>query len=252
MSIILYDIPSKLPGSAWSPNTLKARIALLYKGLPFKTEWLEYPEIEPAMIRLGADPDPTRKKLDGSPCYTLPVIHDTTTGKVVADSMKIAQYLDETYQDKPLLFPYDARAPIHVFSEFLSPLLQSFVPLIVPPMCSKLSPQSEEYYRRLWKGLLGVELVDIVPPPGPKRDEAWAKVKANLSKIAVILQKNGADKGPYFYGDTFSHADVIVVGFLHWARAILGQEPEWADFESWDGGHWARLMEWTKEYQKLE
>ncbi len=225
------------------------RIALLYKGLSFKTEWLEYPEIEPAMIKLGAEPS-TRKKPDGSPVYTLPVIHDTTTGKVIADSIKIAEYLDDTYLDKPTLFPFGARAPIHMFHEFFSSLISPFVPLIVPPMCSKLNPSSEEYYRRLWKGLLGVEVKLVHPPPGPKREAAWVAMKASLSKLAVVLQKNGADKGPYFYGDTFSHADIIVVAFLHWARAILGQEPEWGGFRKlgwWSLGEFDGIDEGVPE-----
>lgn len=224
----------------------------MYKGLPFKTVWLEYPEIEPTMKKLGAEPS-ARKKPDGSPVYTVPVIHDTTTGKVVTDSFKIAEYLDDTYPEKPALFPLGARAPVHMYHEFVGSLLEPIFPLLILPMCSKLSPTSDEYYHQLWKYLMGgVSVEEFYPPPGPKRDAAWAQIKANFSKIAAVVQKNGAGKGPYFYGDTFSHADTLVVAFLHWMRAILGQEPEWADFDKWDGGLWARLMEQTKEYQKGE
>ena len=69
--IILFDLPSRA-GKAWSLNPWKsklllpfksgdpamtmtdptltpflARLALNYKGLPYRTEWIEYPDLRP-------------------------------------------------------------------------------------------------------------------------------------------------------------------------------------------------------------
>jgi hypothetical protein len=61
--IVLYDIPCKGRCAAWSANTLKgsvpshparswkiadssvARLALNFKGVPYETTWIEYPDI---------------------------------------------------------------------------------------------------------------------------------------------------------------------------------------------------------------
>ena len=88
-------------------------MALIHKGLPFKTEWIEYPDICPRMREMGAEP--TGKWESGAPLYTLPVIKDDATGKVVSDSWKIALYIEDTYADKPTLFPFGVRAPVEFF-----------------------------------------------------------------------------------------------------------------------------------------
>lgn len=44
-STILYDLPSKGDCKCWSPNTWKVRLPLNFKGIPYTTEWVEYPDI---------------------------------------------------------------------------------------------------------------------------------------------------------------------------------------------------------------
>ena len=48
---VLFDIPGK-DGLAWSPNVWKVRAVLNYKKLPYKTEWIEFPDIEPKLKEL--------------------------------------------------------------------------------------------------------------------------------------------------------------------------------------------------------
>ena len=50
------------------------RYALAFKGLPFRTEWVEYPDVEALCKKIGAKP--TEKKDDGRDHYTFPVIYD--------------------------------------------------------------------------------------------------------------------------------------------------------------------------------
>ncbi|TFY51247.1 hypothetical protein EVJ58_g10668, partial [Rhodofomes roseus] len=96
--IILYDIPSTVPGNAWSANTWKTRFALNYKGIPYRTQWVEYPDIAPLLTSLGVSPNtPSTWTFP----YTLPAIYDPRTRTVLMDSIKIARYLDETYPDTP-------------------------------------------------------------------------------------------------------------------------------------------------------
>ncbi|KAF9479952.1 hypothetical protein BDN70DRAFT_993116 [Pholiota conissans] len=72
MSIILWDIPSTI--GPWSSNTWKVRYCLNFKGIPYKTEWIEYPDIAPHCQRLGISY--TTIKSDGMPYYSLPAIYD--------------------------------------------------------------------------------------------------------------------------------------------------------------------------------
>ncbi|KAI0258200.1 hypothetical protein BC834DRAFT_912736 [Gloeopeniophorella convolvens] len=51
----LYAIPgNSVKYLAWSPNMWKARFALNYKGVPYKTGWIEFPDIAPLAQRIGA------------------------------------------------------------------------------------------------------------------------------------------------------------------------------------------------------
>jgi len=62
--IVLYDLPSKGRRSCWSlnpwkskvislyeevTNSTQARMLLNYKGLHYKTEWVEYPDLKPTL-----------------------------------------------------------------------------------------------------------------------------------------------------------------------------------------------------------
>lgn len=67
--ITLFDLPSRPPGGCWSLNPWKseqqqqpiqqverpdtdcvsARMALNYKGLAYKTIWVEYPDVQPLL-----------------------------------------------------------------------------------------------------------------------------------------------------------------------------------------------------------
>ena len=98
------------------------RDVLDYKGIPWNTAWVEYPDVEPTLKKLGATP--TSTKPDGSPFYTVPVIsdsiHKTDSGEptVVSDSWNIAIYLEETYPEHAL-FPTGSRALQALFQEYI-------------------------------------------------------------------------------------------------------------------------------------
>lgn len=248
MTITLYDIPYKVPGKAWSPNTFKTRIALNFKGLEFNTEWLEYPDIEAAMKKIGAKP--TMKKGDGSgkDHYTLPVIHDSKTGKAVSESFEIALYLDDTYPDKPLLFPSNSRAAIAVWQElFSAKVITNMMPFMLPLTCWSLNPRSQEYFRATREAWYKVKLEEWCPE-GPKRDAAWDKIKEGLDVLSGCLDKN--PKKPFLFGDTFTYGDVIIAGWLVWVRLRVSSA-EWTKLSGWNDGRWNKLVEDTTKYHAM-
>jgi glutathione S-transferase len=95
--LIFYDIPNKHSGQhrAWSPNTWKVRLALNYKRIPYRTVWVEYPDIQPLCLAIGA--------VQTTGGYTLPIIHDPNTDRVVSDSWEIVKYLDAQYPERAVI-----------------------------------------------------------------------------------------------------------------------------------------------------
>jgi len=243
--IVFYDIPSTLPGKAWSPNTWKVRFVLNYKGIPYRTEWVEYPDIEPHNKKLGINP--TSKKPDGSPHYTLPAIHDPSTGTYLADSLLIAEYLEKTYPDTPSIFPHETKSLQYAFQSSFG--IGAVRPFIIPTIFPKLGTQrSEDYYRRTREISFGKTLEDVVPV-GNERIEEWAKFREGLNKVDQCFAKTDA-KGPFVMGDTISWSDIFVSSYLIWFKIVWGEDSEeWKDVASWNEGRWGNLLRAFGEYQ---
>ena len=205
---------------------------------------MEYPDIESTMKRIGGAP--TGKWSDGRDYYSLPAIHDSTTDKVITDSARIAAYLDETYPDRPVLYPPGSRAASAMLEyvvrqNFSLPIF----PVNLPAAHSILNPHSQVYFRATREKMFGKKLEDFAPP-GPARDGVWKTVKEGLDRLAGFYDQNGEDK-LFLFGDTFSFADTIVIGYLLWTRIVLGPESdEWKTLASWNNGKWEKLVESTK------
>ncbi|KAA1475656.1 hypothetical protein DENSPDRAFT_860901 [Dentipellis sp. KUC8613] len=240
--IILYDIPSTSSLIAWSPNTWKIRLVLNMKGLPYKTVWIEYPDIKALALKIGAKPTTTQVQVDGivGPHYTLPIIQDMRTGKVVSDSTYIALYLEDTYPSPSMqLFPKGTRALQAAFAETF--VATAGMPLWIPvafETTAKLNDPSREYYLRQKALVAGKELKDFAPE-GPVREKEWAIALAGLATINDWL---AAEEGPFLMGKTLSYGDVVVAAYLTWYAAIMGEESrEWKDLMAANDGRWAGI-----------
>ena len=71
----------------WALKHFLHRFILNYKGLPYKTVFLNFVDIKPTLQALDVPP------LEGDH-YTVPAIIDKDTGRRVSDSYRIAEYLD--------------------------------------------------------------------------------------------------------------------------------------------------------------
>ncbi|KAJ6581661.1 hypothetical protein B0H19DRAFT_1018673 [Mycena capillaripes] len=234
-SIVFYDIPSTLQNKGWSVNTLKTRLALNYKGLPYKTVWLEYLEIEPLSKNIGAPP--TTNKPDGRPHYTLPMIHDLSTGAVVSDSNKIAAYLDETYPNTPRLLPVGTIGMHLAFQDAASALFAPLWKFAIPAMSTKLNPVSEAYFRFHQEAAFSVKMEDITPT-GEMHVLEWQKVKDSLGKIDEWFRANG-EGNVYLMGNTACYADLWMAAHLAMIKSVLPDK--WEEMKGWHDGRWARL-----------
>ncbi|KZP11390.1 hypothetical protein FIBSPDRAFT_871674 [Athelia psychrophila] len=243
--ITLYDIPSTNPSKAWSPNLWKARFALNIKGLPYRTVWVEYPDIEPLCKKIGA-----AKTNSAAAAYTLPVIHDPAHNAVVSDSIEIARYLDKTYPDTTPLFPCGSQALQAAFqSAHQSAVVQATYLLMIPPSCAKLNPASEPFFRRAREANFGMKMEEF-SPLGPTRDLQWKTLSAGHQAIASWLAQN--EQGPFVMGAQISYADATIAAYLIWMRTVFGSESaEWKDVLTWQDGRWAAYMEEFKRFEQV-
>lgn len=243
--IILYDLASNKPDFAWGPNNWKVRFALNYKGIPFKTEWVEFPDIQPKCKEKGIEPGVITST--GKEFYTVPAIWDPKTNLGVSESLRIAEYLDKTYPDTPRIV-FDG---IEEYDACINPLrLPDFEPVllfVIPKVHEILNPASQEYFRRTRENRYGQKLEEFMPT-GSEREETWERIKRGFDTIDGVIQKNG---GPFARGEQVSFVDFAFGGWVLWFKLIWGEESElWKDLMTWNDGRWGRYLERLEEYAK--
>lgn len=226
---------------------LESRYSLNYKGIPYKTEWVEYPDIEDLCKKIGAPA--IDKKADGRPHYTLPVIFDPSTGLAITDSFLIAQYLDKQYPDTPKLLPQGTEVLQHAFFAAMRPNMDAIWQFSLPKTNSLLNSKSEVYFRRTREKMFGKALEDLFPE-GEGREVQWARLRDGYGVIDGWFRY--ATEGPYVMGKTVTFTDFVLAGYLVWMRTIFGEDsPEWTDIASWHGGRWGALVKSFGQYETM-
>ncbi|KAL8993522.1 MAG: hypothetical protein Q9169_006280 [Polycauliona sp. 2 TL-2023] len=182
--ITLFDLSSKAPCKSWSFNPWKTRLVLNYKSLPYKTHWLEFPDIAPHLKSLGIPPNS-----EGIP-YTVPTIHlpsslpKSPEDEYIMDSKAIAVALEAKYPEHPL----------HLDEPQLA--------------------KAEELWRQAFKGLMGFlgprVMETILTEPGkaymskmslgdgPVGEDAWEGVRPILENMGTLLKEKD---GPFILGE---------------------------------------------------
>jgi len=245
--ITLYDTASregKVTG--WNAMALKTRLSLNFKKLKFQVVWLEYPEIEPTMKRLGVIT--TFTKRDGSPFYTVPVIvdpnHITPDGKptVLADSWKIAEYLDEKYPGPGLLFPKGTKPLQSIFHDYVTKSIFVNIRFILATrIMDVLNDGSLAYWRETREAAFGTKLEEICPKGSQKWNDTWETVQKGFNELAAHLDKNGPDND-FVMGKEPTFADFILMSLLQVIHAVISDEWE-GRVQHWDGGKWKKIRE---------
>ncbi|KAK1752655.1 hypothetical protein QBC47DRAFT_389035 [Echria macrotheca] len=198
--IVLFDLASKPPGGTWSLNPWKTRLLLNYKGLDYRTEWLEYPEIKP---RLEGHLEPNT---DGFP-YTIPTVI-LPDGSYVMDSRAI---LDRITALKPTpTLPVES--PAHAWLErnygpIMTRLRGVYMPL-VPRLL--LNEASVGYWAATRPQAAGMPLDELERREGG--DVAWNGVAPYLKEVVTMLGEN--PDGPFFAGREVGYADFWWGGLL--------------------------------------
>lgn len=220
------------------------RYALNFKGVNHQTEWVELPDVTDVRKRLGAPPNRTHR--DGSAFYTLPVIHDLSTGDIVGDSLEIAQYLDKTYPDGPSLFPHGSTVSHDAkgFNVLVDTLFTHHVVLFIHGM--PLNPATAKASKATFCERAGVDDWEKLTVRGEERVKMLEDFKKALGELAELYRKN--TEGPFLEGATLSYADLIVGAWLSFVKAT---SKEWEDIQTWHDGIFGRLHQALEKYAEV-
>ncbi|KAK1224308.1 hypothetical protein PQX77_012796 [Marasmius sp. AFHP31] len=223
--IYLYDIgPTTPPGTQTtgaSPFKFSGSFVLRYKKIPYEIVPVGFTEIERVAKEQGAAPTVT----SGGTKYTVPFIKDSTTGKVISDSPVIAQYLDETYPDTPVVVPKDSLTLQRVFLyDAISRVRTTFRKALRPTLASHFPKDYQE--------------INQVPQfTAEEVAEAFKDGKAQFAKFSEILNGGAAPFREFAMGENPTFADFGLVAFIYPCKFIYGAESdEWKEMSSWANG----------------
>ncbi|CUA75871.1 hypothetical protein RSOLAG22IIIB_01871 [Rhizoctonia solani] len=245
--IILYDVLSK--HGTWSPNTYKTRLTLNYKRLPYRVEYISYPNIAPKLKELGVRATNPTSYIT----YTLPMIADPSpdpNGKptYVVESFDIAVYLDKTYPAPkyPAVFPPGTRAVQKITSDlYMNQVGYMFLPIILPLVgrAGFLDEPGRQHFLKARE-----EAFKRFPPDTSIGSKYWGDIHEKWKWFGEVLDLN--EKGPFVTGERISFTDFAIGGIISALRRVEGGEMRiWNAVSEWQGGRWARL--WV-EIEKLE
>ncbi|KAK1223759.1 hypothetical protein PQX77_013358 [Marasmius sp. AFHP31] len=238
--ITVYDMgPSKFPVDVGaSPHVRKIILTLNYKSIPYEVKHLLFDEIESTAKSVGVPP--TAVHPDGSAKYTIPFIHDSSTGKAVSDSLPCIEYIDQAYPDKPQVLPASTRALQAVFIDSLQARTMALVPLIAAKWPQWYSMELLQSRKRLYP--------DAKPPPAPtpeQRTQLWNALK-------VFVEGLNYGENEFLTGDKPGLVDFTLGSHLTTLKLLFGEDSEeWKDASGWNNGRAGRLVEKLLSYKRV-
>ncbi|GAA5906163.1 glutathione S-transferase family protein [Sporobolomyces salmoneus] len=241
--IIFYDlVPSSSSRLFYSPNTMKTRLSLAHKGVPFETKAVTYNDTRTWLK------DKTGFERVFCPLIELP------DGTFLMDSWKIAEWLDETYPDAPSLFEPDLSTPIDpaspsrtlaknfawMFSEgFGSSDSQwsTFVELAAEPLRKLMEPEVAEYFSSDAKN--GTGAWDALR--AKDQNEMLQHAKSSLLPLDSTLSRTH-----YLAGNNPGYVDYVAYGRYIMMRSVV---PELAK-EVWENDSVPRVRDWLRRLEQ--
>lgn len=190
----LLELAGADPARLFSPYCWRARFALAAKGL--RAETIPWRFTDKGVIAPhGSDKVPVL--LDG--------------GRAVADSWAIAEYLEDTYPDRPSLFGgAGGRALSRFVAAFAEAVLHAgLARLIIADIHAVLAPQDQDYFRTTREKRFGMALEQVQAD----RDTALPGFRQSLHPLRMVLRGQ-----PFLGGAAPLYADAIIFVGFQWAR----------------------------------
>lgn len=195
MTIQFFDLAGSDDNLRFSPFCWRVRMALLHKGLPFET-----------ILWRFAD----KAKIAASGQGAVPVIVDD--GKMIHDSWTIANYLENTYPERPMFGSAAARGSALLLKFWaertLHPLL---VRILILDIFAAIRESDRPYFRETREKRFGMTLETLASEP----EKNIELVRAAFEPVRLTLAEQ-----PYICGQTPAFADYIVFGASQWARCV--------------------------------
>lgn len=207
---------------SWSPNTLRTRLVLNFKRIPYTQSFLSYPDIAAVLESLSVAPIPKQYVP-----YSLPaIIHKPSisaqnpTGFAISDSLPIAFHLESAFPapEYPSIFPTPASHPLAIaVLKLVSSMMMKQMSIALPKVPALLDPRGQEYFNRTRAELFGKPLTELAAK-GEELERVWKDLTADMSTLATMLRgEPGKQKsGPFFEGDKAGYADLLLVSFIAW------------------------------------
>jgi glutathione S-transferase len=198
MTIILYELAGADPDRRFSPFCWRSRLALAHKDLP--TEGVPWRFWEQAVLA------PTGQA-------RVPVIVDS--GRWVNDSWAIADYLEDTYPDRPSLFGgASGRAAARFIGNWADTTVHPALGrLIMLDIWKQVDDRDKAYFRQSREARYGMTLEQVQEG----REGRLAPFRQLLQPLRLTIEKQ-----PFLGGERPLYADYIAMGAFLWARGVSG------------------------------
>ena len=218
MTITFYDLCGR-DSKRFSPYGWRTRMALAHKGLGYDLELVKFGE---------------KDKLTFSGQPLVPVIRDGE--RVVSDSWAIAEYLEDTYPDRPSLFgSAEGHGMAKAINAFVNQTIQpALAPLIVADVLAHLDPADLAYFVESREKRFGKPLAEVQAG----REERVDGFRRTLEPYRVVVKDQA-----FIGGGAPTYADYALFGTLQWARCtsafalVAADDPIHAWFERCLGLH---------------
>ena len=136
----------------------------------------------------------------------------TATGPS-SNSWAIANYLEDTYPDRPSLFGGEGGRAVGRMLNWWGDVvvIAGIFPLIIADIPLRLKPVDAAYFRKTREARFGKPLEEIMAG----RDKAVEGFRKSLDPLRLTLKTQ-----PYLGGEAPNYADYIVFGPFQWARVV--------------------------------
>ncbi|HTY54458.1 MAG TPA: glutathione S-transferase family protein [Candidatus Binataceae bacterium] len=196
MAITMYDLVGAEPNRRFSPFCWRTKLALAHKGLEVETIPWHF----------------TDKQLIAKYNWErVPVIVDN--GRGVVDSWAIANYLEDTYPQKPSLFGAGAgRSLARFYNQWADAFLHpAIAPFVVLDVFNRIDSRDRDYFRQSREARFGTTLEAFCAD----REQKIERFRQSLEPLRQTLAAQ-----PYLSGEEPLYPDYIVFGSFLFPRSI--------------------------------
>ena len=196
---ILFELAAANPEIRFSPYVWRTKMALAHKGIDVQTVPWRFMD---------------KELIAASKQTKVPVLKDGDNW--ISDSWAIANYLEDTYPDRPSLFGGDSARNLtrffNITGDMINAQIFSFVALDIVQI---LDEKDKNYFIKTSEERVGKSLAEF----SSNREERLPHFQKSLQALRLTLNEQS-----YFSGKNPLYADHIIFGGFQWARCVSSFE----------------------------